>query len=1144
MTNETQTFIHLHVHSAYSLAEGAIKVKKLVGLCQDNHMPAVAITDTGNMFGAMEFAIEAAKGGIQPIIGCQIQLGLEGHQLVLLAQSDEGYKNLCTLVSKSFLTVETTTQPHVDWTDLEKHAAGIICLTGGIKGPVAQYLLHNQNKTAEESLKRLNKVFANRLYIELQRHGWPEEESVEEPLIELAYKHDIPLVATNDCYFGTRDMYEAHDALLCIAEGRYITESDRRRVTPEHYFKSAEEMIGLFADLPEAVQNTIAIARRCHFLLKPINPMLPSYKSESGLTEIEELKRQVHEGLERRLENFVYKDGKKDESAAKPYRDRLEFELETIIKMGFAGYFLIVSDFIKWAKEHDIPVGPGRGSGVGSVVAWSLLITDMDPLPFNLLFERMLNPERVSMPDFDVDFCQDRRDEVIRYVQQRYGSDHVAQIITFGQLKARAVVRDVGRVLQMPYGQVDRIAKMIPNNPANPITLEEALEQDSDLRAERDKDDTTKKLIDIALQLEGLNRHASTHAAGVVIGNRPLHELLPLYREPGSDMMVTQFNMKYIEQAGLVKFDFLGLKTMTVIKKAVDLINAKRDEKDKLDILKVPLDDQKTYRLLTEGKTVGVFQLEGSGMRDTLRRMKPDKFEHIIALVALYRPGPMDNIPRFIEIKDGRVEADYMHPKLQPYLEETYGIMVYQEQVMQAAQALSGYTLGGADLLRRAMGKKIPAEMEAQREIFISGAVQYSGVTADRASEIFDQIDKFAGYGFNKSHAAAYALIAYWTGWLKANYPHEFIAASMTLDMGNTDKLAVFKQDLERMDIRLLPPDLNKSDVEFVVENGSLRYAFSALKGVGAQAMEKLVQERRAHGPFSSLADFVGRMDYSTLNRRQLEQMARAGVFDSLNSNRPQIVEGAEMMLRHAQVLQEERASGQTSLFGGPAGQGTPMPELPKVSPWDQLEKLRQEFDAVGFYLSAHPLDTKAAQMERMNILTLAAVEEMMGNRTSAMIDMAGVLLKKQIKVSQKSGNKYAFLQLSDSTGIYEVVVFSETLSRAREWLNEGDTFLLKVTAEQQEDQIRFTVQDIQPLEKILAGKVRQVNILLDTAEAAHQLKGLVTAEGHGLIRVRIRVDLGDNRIAAIGLPGAYNFSPQTRNALTKIEGVKGVQEI
>lgn len=1145
MSENPAPFIHLHTHSAFSLAEGAIKTKAIIKLCQQYNMPAVAVTDTGNLFGALEFAMEAAKGGLQPIIGCQVQLGLEGHQLVLLAQTEEGYRHLCILVSRSFMEVEANSQPHIDWEKLEMLSGGLICLSGGLKGPVGQYLVHNQPKQAEEVTKRLKKIFKGRLYIEIQRHNVPEEDRIEDGLIDLAYKHDIPLVATNDCYFSERGMYEAHDALLCIAEGRYVTETDRRKVTPEHYFKSPEEMTALFADLPEAVNNTIVIAKRCSYLLKAINPILPPFKTESGRNETDELETQAAEGLEWRLNNFVFAEGMDDAAradAAKPYQDRLRFELDTINKMGFPGYFLIVSDFIKWAKDNNIPVGPGRGSGAGSVVAWSLKITDLDPLRFNLLFERFLNPERVSMPDFDVDFCQDRREEVIQYVRRRYGNDRVAQIITFGQLKARAVVRDVGRVLQLPYGQVDRIAKMIPNNPANPITLEEALEQDPDLNAMRYSDETTGKLIDIALQLEGLYRHASTHAAGVVISGRALEELVPLYRDPSSDMPVTQFNMKYIEQAGLLKFDFLGLKTMTVVQKSVEYIRQAAGED--IDILQVPLDDEKTYRLLSEGKTTGVFQVESAGMRHTLMSMKPNRFEDIIALVALYRPGPMDNIPRYIEIKEGKSAPDYMHLKLQPYLEETYGIMVYQEQVMQAAQALAGYTLGGADLLRRAMGKKIQAEMDAQREKFVEGAVAHSQVTPARASEIFDTIDKFAGYGFNKSHAAAYALISYWTGWLKANYPVEFMAASMTLDMGNTDKLAVFKQELDKMGIPLLPPDINKSEVTFAVEGHAVRYALAALKGIGAQAMEGLIAERRANGPYESMTDLSSRIDPGLMNRRQFEQLAAAGAFDSFSVKRAQAHAAAETMLRHAQSLAQERASGQTSLFGGPAtGAQALMPALPDVPEWDPLEKLSHEFDAVGFYLSAHPLDSKAAQLERMEIHNIASVNDMMARQGSAMVDMAGVLLKKNIKVSQKSGNKFAFLQLSDATGIFEVMLFSEGLSRARDYLEEGKTLLVKVMAESRDEQIRMTAQDVKPLEDVLATRLKEVCIHISSDKPLAQLQQLLNVEGRGRVAVKVLVPVRPGLLAEVALPGQWNFSAAARNALLKASGVEGIEE-
>lgn len=1138
-------FVHLHVHSAYSLAEGAIGAKDLVKICKNNNMPAVAVTDSNNLFGALEFAIAAAGSGVQPILGCQVDVGHEIHQLVLLVQSEEGYRNICRIISHAYMEGDPSQNVHADWEVLESHSEGLICLTGGIRGPVGQYLLHNQAKDAEKVLKRLKKAFGDRLYMELQRHGWPEEQRIEEAMIDLAYKHEVGLVATNDCYFPKRSMHRAHDALLCIAEGRYVSEDDRRKVTYEHYFKMPQEMEALFKDLPEAIANTSIIAQRCHFLLKPIDPILPPFDTKGGRSEEDELTAQSEEGLHWRLENFVYPedaDDAKKKEISKPYFERLEFELGIIKEMGFPGYFLIVSDFIRWSKEQNIPVGPGRGSGAGSVVAWALKITDLDPLEHSLLFERFLNPERVSMPDFDVDFCQERRDEVIKYVQDKYGHDKVAQIITFGKLQARAVVRDVGRVLQMPYGQVDRLAKMIPANPANPITLSEALEQDADLRAEKNKEQTSIDLIDIALELEGLYRHASTHAAGVVIGDRPLPELIPVYRDPRSDMPVTQFNMKFVEQAGLVKFDFLGLKTLTVIQKALE--NIKEHKGEDIDILQIPMDDKKTYKLMAEGKTVGVFQLESAGMRDAMRKMKPDFFGDIIALVSLYRPGPMDNIPVYIARKEGREEPDYMHPKLQPYLEETYGIMIYQEQVMQAAQALSGYTLGGADLLRRAMGKKIAAEMDAQREMFVTGAKEHSDVGEDQANKIFDQIAKFAGYGFNKSHAAAYALIAYQTAWLKANYPVEFMAALMTLDAGNTDKLAVFKQEVEEMGIEMLTPDVNKSGVMFQVEGQSIRYALAALKGVGEQAMRVLVNEREENGAFKDMNDFVDRIDSSAMNKRQFEMLACSGAFECLEPSRRKVYEGAEVMLRHAQSLAKDRDAGQESLFGAVPDVVVQGPALPDVEEWDHLEKLRKEYDAVGFYLSAHPLDSKVDLLEQRGVTACARVIDSFEGGRGGACKMAGVLLKKQIKVSPRSGKKYAFLQFSDSSGVYEVTVFSELLERYKDSLNVGEAFLLNAVVEIVDGaQVRYTIQNMEALDQALEREIREVTIWMNEAEPVSQLKALLDQEGKGPIKIRLIVDVSDADQAEMTLPGKWKLSPEARMALTKSPGVLELRE-
>lgn len=1105
-------FIHLHVHSAYSLAEGAIPVKDLVKLCVKNKMPAVAVTDTNNLFGALEFAMEAKKSGIQPIIGAQVQIGEHKHKAVLLVQTPAGYQNLSKLISDAYMQSDNDGRAVLSLDTLRDHNDGLICLCRD-----------------RQIFTELYSIFKDRFYIALERHGLPQEKQSEDGLIDFAYEYNIPLVATNDCYFADKKSYEAHDALLCIAEGRYVTETDRRKVTPEHYFKSAELMAKLFEDVPEAIQNTLVIAQRCSFLLEPINPILPAFETQAGRTEVEELRAQAEDGLKWRL-SLAPKDNDKT------YWDRLDFELKVIANMGYAGYFLIVSDFIKWAKDQNIPVGPGRGSGAGSVVAWALKITDLDPLELGLLFERFLNPERVSMPDFDIDFCQERRDEVIQYVQKKYGIDRVAQIITFGKLQARAVVRDVGRVLQMPYGQVDRIAKLIPNNPAHPMTLQEALDADSELRAERDKDDVQKKLIDIALQLEGLYRHASTHAAGLVISDRPLYQLTPLYRDPKSSMPVTQFNMKYVEQAGLVKFDFLGLKTMTVIQKTVDMLNANGNN---IELLQIPLNDAKSYELMASGHTVGVFQLESAGMRDTLRRVKPTRFEDIIALVSLYRPGPMDNIPAYADIKHGKKEPDYMHPKLQPVLEETYGIMIYQEQVMQAAQVLAGYTLGGADLLRRAMGKKIQSEMDAQQDMFVKGAAANNNVSADKAEYIFGQIEKFAGYGFNKSHAAAYALIAYWTAWLKANYPKEFMAASMTLDLGNTDKLSVFKQDLDNIGIKLLPPDVNQSDVAFVVENEGIRYALAALKGVGAQAMQNLVEERRRNGKFKSIEDFANRVDSKSMNKRQLENLARAGAFESLNDNRAQVTASAEMILRHAGTLAQEKEAGQVNLFGGDQG-GLGLPSLPNVKNWSPLESLAEEFEAVGFYLSAHPLDSRTQQFANLGVKSYVSVMEDIVQKSAVRAQMAGVLLKKQEKVSQK-GNKYAFLQLSDTTGVYEVTLFSDLLHVCRDDLVLGQALLLTIEAEQRDDQVRMTCQKIEKLDKALEHKIREIQIIMRDGSPAPKIKEFLNVEGSGRSQVVFFIDIENGKRARFEISGRWNLSAQARDI---IRGERGIVEI
>ena len=1190
-------FVHLRVHSAYSLSEGAIKIDELVALCRTHAMPAVAVTDTTNLFGAMEFSLACAEAGVQPIIGCQLAIRRDPHPglqygasakgadarngprlspdvLVVLVQSEQGYRNLMKLVSRAFLESAASEAPQLALADLEPYSEGLIALTGGPAGAVGRLLAEGRRRVAEEMLERLAGLFPGRLYVELMRHGLEAESQIEPALVELAYGRELPLVATNEAFFADADMFEAHDALLCIAEGRFLAETDRRRLTPDYRFKSAAEMRALFADLPEAVDNTLVVAQRCAYMLEPREPILPAFPMESGRDEATELRLQAKQGLETRLTAQIFTsdmDETARERAAKPYRERLDYELDVVIKMGLPGYFLIVADIVQWAKAQAIPVGPGRGSGAGSVAAWALTITDLDPLRFGLLFERFLNPERVSMPDFDIDFCQDLRDKVIAYVQDRYGRDRVAQIITFGKLQARAVLRDVGRVLEMPYGQVDRICKLVPYNPAHPVGLQQAIDGEPMLQQMRRTEETVARLINIALKLEGLYRHASTHAAGVVIGDRPLDELVPLYRDPRSDMPVTQFNMKYVEQAGLVKFDFLGLKTLTVLARAQVLLERRGVN---IDLTTLPLDDRATYEMLGRGETTGVFQLESSGMRDVLKKLRPDRFEDIIALVALYRPGPMDNIPRYIACRHGEEEPDYLHPSLEGILKETSGVMIYQEQVMQIAQVLSGFSLAAADLLRRAMGKKIKAEMAAQRQAFIDGAVARD-VSETTASRIFDQVYKFAGYGFNKSHAAAYALVAYQTAYFKANHPVEFFAALMTLDLGNTDKLYLFRQELGHLGVELLPPDINKSEATFTVEAAgaggaegaedtgddeaaggesgrdggdgeaasAIRYALSAIKNVGRQAMEALVQEREANGPYKSLADFAGRLDHRVINKRQLESLACAGAFDSLNSNRRQVFEAVETLVRHANVASSERESAQHSLFGATPETSSPVLSLPETEDWAVMERLRHEFEAIGFYLSAHPLGAYDRALARLGVIRYADLVASPPRREAGPIKLAGTVIGKRERTSAR-GNRYAFVQLSDMSGVYEVTVFSEVLAAAGGLLDAGAPILITAEARIEEDNIRLTAEDIQPLDKAVARAAGGLKVFIRDEAPLTGLRGVVGREGRGRGRITLVVPVAGDREVEVMLPGTYAISSATLGAIKAIRGIVDVQEI
>jgi len=1160
-------YIHLRVHTEYSLLEGATRLKKLPELCKANDMPAIALTETNNLFSALEFSVLFKDNGLQPIIGCQIDFRFTDMvserrarttaPIVLIAQDELGYKNLMKLSSEMYVQNDDE-KVEISIEKLERYADGLICLTGGSRGPLGELILAAQDKAARDLLLKFQNIFSDRLYLELQRHpqgaGLPKEENDTEPVfIEMAYDLSIPLIATNDVYFDNIEMYEAHDALLCIADGAYVDQQEpRRTVTNQHYFKTQEEMAALFADLPEALESTVEVAQRCAFMATCRDPILPLFASD----EITELNRQAKDGLKNRLAIISHA------APVSEYEERLDFELKIIEQMGFPGYFLIVADFIKWAKEKDIPVGPGRGSGAGSLVAYALTITDLDPLRYNLLFERFLNPDRVSMPDFDIDFCMDRREEVIQYVQQKYGHDKVGQIITFGALLSKAAIRDMGRVLQMPYGQVDRLAKLIPIEGVKPLSIEQALAEEPRLKEEAEREEVVDRLLNYGQKVEGLLRNAATHAAGIVISDRPLDDLVPVYKDSRSNMPATQFNMKWVEQAGLVKFDFLGLKTLTAIQNAIDLIIASgrslhqsADGRQLFQPIKnaenqintIPLDDKSTYDLYASARTVAVFQVESSGMMDALKRMKPTSIEDIVALVALYRPGPMENIATYCDVKNGVKDRVSIHPMIDHILEETQGIIVYQEQVMQIAQIMAGYSLGEADLLRRAMGKKIKAAMDAERPKFEAGA-KNNGISAKKASEIFDLLEKFANYGFNKSHAAAYAVVSYQTAWLKANHPLEFMAGAMNCDLHLTDKLSQYVDEVRKgLKLPFISPCVNRSQPKFSVSENSLVYGLAGLKNVGLEAMGALVNVRN-NKVFVNLFDFARRLDLRKIGKRPLEMLVQAGAFDVLDNNRHRVFKSLDALVAYSAAIHDQKMSKQVSLFGD-GGDDLPEPVLPSVSDWLPAERLSREFSAIGFYVTGHPLDDYKSAFKVNQILTIEEVEEK-ALSGPCLVKIAGVVVGRQERKSAR-GNRFAFVQLSDFTGNFEVTLFSEVLEKSRNKIESGARIILTVEASIEGEQLKLLCRSIANIDEAISTDTSHgIKIFVEDKKV---LPSIISVLDQASENKKI-VSKGPIHLCLIdsGLPGEVELdtglncdtSPQIRGAIKSLDGVLDVQEI
>ncbi len=1101
--NNTVSFNHLKIHSQYSICEGALKIEDLKKYCKENKIQSVGLSDTSNLCGALEFAENISKVGTQPIIGTQINFKYNGiiGLLPLFSMNIRGYKRIIELSSKSYLDNNDLSEPNCDFSELIKNNDGIAIFSGTIDGLIGKLFNQGKYQDIKEIYLKLNHSFKDRFYIEIQRHGDVNEKSFEKYNLKQSNDLSLPIIATHEVFYLNQSMFEAHDALICIGNKTYVNEKNRKKFTNQHYLKTSKEMSELFSDIPEALENNYNFPLRCNFKPEFSKPVLPNISSDKGGDADEILVKESVDGLKDKFLNYFNKDIKNinNDKDYRFYKERLDHELNIINEMKYSSYFLIVSDYIKWAKKNDIPVGPGRGSGAGSLVAWCLSITDVDPIKFNLIFERFLNPDRISMPDFDIDFCEEKRDLVFEYLTKKY-KDSVAHIITFGKLKARMVVRDVGRVLGLPYGFVDNISKMIPFDPSRPLSLIECIAREHRLQKLIKDDSRVKKLSEFSLKLEGLNRNVATHAAGVVIADKKLTETVPLYKDNSANLLLpsTQFDMYSAENAGLIKFDFLGLKTLTVINNSQKLI---RKVNKNFDIKKINFEDKKVFDLLSSGKTVGLFQLESTGMRDALIQMKPNHLEDIIALVALYRPGPMSNIPIYNDCKHGKIKPDYLHPNLEEILKPTYGVIIYQEQVMQIAQKLSGFTAGEADILRRAMGKKKRAELEKQKQRFIDGAVK-NGTRKDIAANIFLKIEPFAEYGFNKSHAAAYAIIAYQTAFLKAHYSNEFFAASMTMELSNQNKLGEFYEELKRLNINIIRPNINKCFGDFKSTKDNFYYALGAVKNVGFEAVANIVNEREKNGSFKSINDFINRVNPKNINKLQLEGLAKAGAFDEICDNRQSIFKSIPNMIIKSKNIFENKIANQIDLFNDNNEKNENF--LEKIDDWKFEERLSKEFESVGFFISDHPLNQFKEIFEDYKILSFSDFNL---NKEVKDANIAATLLKIQEKKTQK-GNSYAIIKCTDLSSVFELFVFSETLELNRNILVEGNSLLITLSKSNNDEENRFrkiNVKKITNLKNLFNMPINEVKFSLKNLENINFLStNILYKKGNSNVKIEL----------------------------------------